>query len=94
MSEDSDYTSDIFPSQHQNNMSAHQIPRERSDRAVPNTLGQHNVWTEDAYTHGDAYYPDDSYYEQTPTASDMHDMQAPFHHANADDRYESLRTLI
>ena len=36
MSEDSDYTSDIFPSQHQNNVSAHQIPRDHRDHYYAN----------------------------------------------------------
>ena len=69
MSEDSDYTSDInFPTHHQNNISAHQFPREQ--------FRQHGRQTDlvdaggpPAGTEEDEYYPAHEYYSSRHSSS-------------------------
>ena len=88
MSEDSDYTSDIYPSHHQNNMSAHQIPRERQyDRSVPQVNADFEGWEEERYNATDPSYEDGTYSEQhTPTTSDMRDVHTSFNELDPPNR--------
>ena len=59
MSDDSDYTSDIHPSQHQENMSAHQFPRDPQGRA--SARAAHARYSGGGYQH-DYYATGDDYY--------------------------------